>query len=415
MKKGFKIILASLGSIALLAGIAGAVYGSNSNIKNWIDNKINEDNSVNYPDYHDNDFGNNSSSSSDSGSTSQDSQTGSQTSGGSNSGSQSSGDNSGSSNSGGNQGGNSGGTSGGNNQGGSSQGNTTSYDDVNCTITLSKSKIYLEKANLSEDTSIPFSANIVGNPSDSRLLWWPLSNQYLSISKTVTQPNETLTVTSAYFNTTQYIRVCMLANTSIYADLPVVYVNDFTKMDFEGIGIFAAGTGTSKALCDSTTLSSSAKAKTWTDNAGTYFHCEPLYRSQMGWYSTPEVALEEGHICEVTASPGAEVYIKSRTHTHSSSNFIVMREADEFNGTIQSTWTVAQFTDIQFAMTELRYSDFGSDWDIFFKMKLPADFEGKTGTVVLKLMNQWYYAIHFNAYYGVSSGSLNETSVDFGG
>lgn len=408
MKKTLKVLLISIASIALIGGIAGAVFGTNNAIKSWIDEKINgSDSGISYPSYNDSDFqdqGSNTggNSSSDSGNSSQGGQ-----SGGNSQGSDSGGNSQGS-----DSGGNSQGSGGGNEQ--NPPAPEGDYDNENCEIIFSKSKIYLEKSDLSSDTSAPFSASIEGNPSDDRLLWWPLSNAHLSISKTVTEPGEELTVTSAYFNEIQYIRVCMLANTNIYMDLPVTYVNDFTKMEFLGIGIFSNTTsGSSKAICDATSYQPSAKEKTWTDHAGTYFHCEPLHREQSGWYSTPEVALEEGHICEVTASPGAPVYIKSRTHTHSSSNFYVMREEHEFDTHDQDTFTVTEYTDIEFDSTGLFYSSYGSDWDMYFMMVVPSDFEGKTGTVVFTLMNQWYYAIHFNAYHGVTTNTLNETEVSF--
>ncbi len=412
MKKPLKILLISIAALAIVGGVAGVVFGTNNTIRTWFDEKVNGNNSgISYPSYDEDDFNNSSSggnTSSDSGNTSGGNTSSDNTPGGNNSGNQGG-------NSQSNPGDDSGGS--GSGSGGESQNpplDPGDYDDENCEIILSKSKIYLEKSDLTSDTSTPFSATIDGNPSDDRLLWWPLSNAHLSISKTVTESGEELTVTSAFFNETQYIRVCMLANTNIYKDLPVVYVNDFTKMEMVGMGIFSSPTsGSSKAMCSATTYQPSASEKTWTDHAGTYFHCDPLYRSQSGWYSTPEVALEEGHMIEVTASPGAAVYIKSLTHTHSKDDFYVMREDHEFNPREQETFTVAEFTDIEFDSTALFYEDYGSDWQIYFMLEVPSDFEGQTGTVVLTLMNQWYYAIHFNAYHGVTSNTLNETEVSF--
>lgn len=405
MKKPLKILLISIAALAIVGGVAGAVFGTNNSIKSWFDEKVNgNDSGISYPSYDDSDFNNPSSGGNSS----------------SDSGNNSSGGNC-SENQGGNSQSNPGDDSGGSGSGsGSGQQDPNppvdpgNHDDENCEIVLSKSRIFLQKNDLTSVTSEPFSASIEGNPSDDRLLWWPLSNAHLSISKTVTEPDEELTVSSAYFNETQYIRVCMLANTNIYKDLPVIYANEFTKMDFEGIGIFSSPTsGSSKAICSYSSYEPSASAKTWTDHAGTYFHCDSLYRSQRGWYSTPEVALEAGHICEVTASPGAAIYIKSQTHTRSQDNFYVMNEEHEFNSHDQSTFTVDEFTDIEFESTGLFYDDYASDWYVFFMLQIPNDFEGQTGTVVLEIMDQWYYAIHFNAYHGVTSNTLNETEVSF--
>lgn len=387
MKKVVKVLLISLGAIALVAGVSGAVYGSSSSLRNWIEKHTTT------PTVTDS-----SQTSSTSGPSEDSSQPGSSSSehGSSSENNGSSSENPGS-----------------NTDPGSSQ-TPGEYDDENCSISLSTNHIYLRNNSLTETESDEFSASIEGNPSDDRLVWYPINGNILSVSKTVTESEETLTLSASYFNTTQYVRVAMVANPAIYEDLPVTYVNNIKSSEFISVGIYNKAGTSVQASCNCTSYEPSAKTTTWTDHDGTYFFSEKIYRPNDRWYGNPALAMEQGCMLEVTASPGAYIDFKGRVETYKKADIPIFAPEYQFTGADYTTFTVSEYTDINFASSYVYYQSYADLWDIHYRLQLPLDFEGQTGTVVLKLQD-WYYAIHFNAYHGVTSLNGVEENVDFGG
>ena len=62
MKKPLKILLISIAALAIVGGVAGAVFGTNNSIRSWFDEKVNgNDSGISYPSYDDSDFNNPSS------------------------------------------------------------------------------------------------------------------------------------------------------------------------------------------------------------------------------------------------------------------------------------------------------------------------------------------------------------------
>ena len=184
-----------------------------------------------------------------------------------------------------------------------------------------------------------FSASIEGNPSDDRLVWYPINGNILSVSKTITESEESLTVSASYFNTTQYVRVAMIANPSIYEDLPVTYVNNIKNSELISVGIFNKAGTSVQSSCGLTSYEPSARPTTWTDHDGTYFYCEKIYRPNDKWYSNPALAMEEGCMIEVTASPGAYIDFKGRIETYKRADTPIFSPEYQFNGADQTTFT----------------------------------------------------------------------------
>ena len=393
MKKVVKVLLISLGAIALVAGISGAVYGSSSSLRNWIDKhtttpSVTETSQTSSTSDSSEDSSSHGSSSSENGSSSENNGSSSESPGSSE-------------------------TPGSSENPGSSD-TPSDFDDENCSISLSTDHIYLRNNNLTLTESDEFSATIEGNPSDNRLVWYPINGNILSVSKTITESEESLTLSASYFNTTQYVRVAMVANPSVYEDLSVTYVNNVKNAEIISVGIFNKSGTSVQSSCTVSSYEPSARDCTWTDHDGTYFHSDKIYRSNDRWYSNPALAMEQGCMVEVTASPGAYIDFKGRIETYKRADTPIFSPEYQFDGSDYSTFTVSEYTDIDFASTYVYYQSYSDLWDIHYRLQLPLDFEGQTGTVVLKLQD-WYYAIHFNAYHGVTGMNGVEESVDFGG
>lgn len=374
MKKGLKIFLLSLGSIALIGGVAGTIYGTSDSVRNWIQDKINNPGEEKPDDSN----SSNNNQSSDNNNTSQDE-------GNNNSNPSTGGD--------------------------STNNNTDSnqYDDENCQISLSKDYIYLYDYDVKQATSEEFAATIIGHPSDNRLFWHPLSNEYITMENTVTKSGEMQKVTSKFFQNTQTVRVTMVSNPNIYKDLTVYFENPVSTYSFDYMYACKPSGSNGGSYQISSTSSSAAKGFTYTDNAGTYVHCDN-YQRPNSWYPSPAVSLEDGKILEVCASPNSIIKFKVTMNTKKTYNLPRFAETYDIDRD-ESLIIDNTYTTVRPEITHT-YDDFGSGWICYISVKTPTEYVNNDGLLTLCLFGQKYLSLHYNPYVAVSEANISDSNVN---
>ena len=396
MKKVIKTLLVSLGSIALLAGIAGTIYGTNDRVRNWVDEKIQGTEENTFPTYTEDDF---ESPSSENNSESEENPSGDDSGGGSGE------------DSGGDEGGGSGENDPGENNPGSQEHDPSpqEFDDENCEINLSKSKIRLYSSTF-VTASEAISASIDGNPSDSRLIWTPLNQGVVTVDKLVSDEDEEVTISAGYFAESQTVRVSMLANPSIYKDVTVLYCNEPLTIQTYSIGVSKTKTGN---LLKKNELYRFASVETsYTDHDGVYFYSPQYMYQSTTWWRTPEEAIEANNIAHIKASPGTWVELRFRDEVTKNSP-PVFRDQYAFTSDYH-TWTAPVYTTMEFSDSEVLYERFlDRRYDMLYRFQVPEDFVGQTGKVVVHHYTA-YFCIQFDAYYPVTGNSLSDQTIDLG-
>ena len=401
MKKVFKLLLLSLGSLVLIGGIAGAVYGSSKTVRNWVDEKIRGDEEKSsLPTYSEKDFDNK-----------QDTEKEKEDDSSSSSSTTPSDENHGSSENPGNN----------ENPEQSEQPNNnqeTEYDDENCEITLSKSLIYLSDPNNGLAESEEISASITGNPSSRKLVWYPKNNTDLFASKVIANDNEAITITSNFFTGSRYMEVCLVSNEDIKATVEVRYVNDVkSRLRIGPFGVLNSDQDTFLAQCSANSIGG-AQSCDYLDHNGLYFHCDRISRSNLYLCDSAQDAMTSSYCIEACASQGASLGIRFKTD-------VVTKNAKPVfdpQYAIAETWEdaiVPEYTTINCDpstfVTRYIYDNVNSHWLVSYTFKLPSNFDGNTGYICFKYRDK-YYAVHLNAYTAVSSTSvdLDETSINLG-
>ena len=255
-----------------------------------------------------------------------------------------------------------------------------------------------------------FSANIIGTHTDNRLVWVPSSAALISTSKPITHANEQITLTANWFSGRESVRVYMISNPSIYKDLIVEYANEPTSLSAYSYGVAATKDGS--VLKSNDCMRSNSTTVDYSNNAGVYFATNKTNHSDRTMFNTPEDAIDEDNIVRATVSPGTYFCFKMRVDVRKDSMPTFRNEY--FFTEDWKTFTVPVFTNVEFidsAATATRYSI--GTYEIYYRVRLPLDFEGKTGQVCFKMRTK-YYAFKFMPYYGVSNIGLDENTIDLG-
>lgn len=392
MKKVIKTLLVSLGSIALLAGIAGTIYGTNDRVRDWVDEKIQngtEENS--FPTYTEDDFETPSSEDSED----EENPSGDNTGG----------------EEGGNQGEGSGEEDPGNDPGGNQEQDPppSEHDDENCEINLSINRIRLYNSSFT-NASQQITATIDGNPSDSRLIWTPFNQSIISVDKLVSDEGEAVTVSADYFGDAQKLRVSMLANPDIYKDIEVVYCNEPLTIATKHIGV--AKTKEGNALKTNALYKFSSAQTEYTNHEGLYFY-SPKYEYQTyTWWRTPEEAISENNIAHIKASPGSWIELSFRDEVHET-GYPYFREQYSFTADYHS-WTAPVFTTMEFSDSTVLLQKYTQrNYDFMYRMQVPSDFIGQSGKVVIHHYTA-YFCIQFDEYYPVTGTGVSDQTIDLG-
>ena len=359
MKKVLRIILISLGSIALIASIASASYGISSVFKNWFETKQRT---------------------SEEPSSSKDSSKSSQKEDSSSSGGASSSDNPIS----------------------SSDPGSSSYEPPSSSeepsdppepeevgLVLSKLKIFLddEEQGAASDT---ITAAVTG--CDSTITWLVTSSNYVAVAEATTNSGEANTVScDAIFENVENIRVSLTDDPSIYEDVKVYYLNTPASLGLNTIGV----EGGSEAV------NSGYNSPITYDQDGIYFESNSyMTNNRYGeFFDTPQEAMSAGKCLLVTASQGCTINVQFKLRPKYK-QYMVQWPApyEDFEFTDYWNWLDEEDSTMLYETITCHAPSYNSlYWTYKIQIELPDDFNGKTGDFVINFGGK-YFDIHFNAY-----------------
>lgn len=356
MKKVFKIILLTIGSLGLITFIASASYGASSFFKNWFDTK--QQTSEDPID---------SSSSED-----KTSKPGSSSS--------------------------SGGASSSSNPSSSEPSSSSSSEQPSepeeVGLILSKNKIFLDEAEQGA-ASDTITATVTG--CDSTVSWLVTSSNYIAVSEATTNSGEANTVsTTGIFENVENIRVSLTDDPTIYEDVKVYYLNIPASLNLNTIGVkdINGNTGTES-------ISTGYNNPVTYDQDGIYFESNSyVSNNRYGeFFDTVEEAKSAGKSLLVTASQGSTVIAQFKLKPKYK-QYLVQWPApyEDFEFTDYWNWLDEEDTTMEYDEIGCFAPSYNSlYWTYKITITLPDDFNGKTGNFVINFGGK-YFNIHFNAY-----------------
>ena len=358
MKKIFKIILLTIGSLGLITFIASASYGASSFFKNWFDTKQQTSEEPN-------------------GSSSSDDKT-------SKPGSSSS----------------SGGASSSSNSSSSEPSSSSSEEPfipdepVDPGIILSKEKVFLddEEQGAAEDT---ITATVVG--CDSTVSWLVTSSNYITIAESTTNSGEANTVaTTGIFENVENIRVSLTDDPTIYKDISVYYLNIPASLNLNTIGV-----NDSNGNTVSESVNSGYTSPVTYDQDGIYFESNSyMTNNRYGeFFDTVEEAKSAGKSLLVTASQGSTVKVQFKLKPKYKQYLVQWPSPyEDFEFTDYWNWFDEDNSTMEYEELGCYAPSYNSlYWTYRITIKLTDDFNGKTGDFVVNFGGK-YFNIHFNAY-----------------
>ena len=357
MKKIFKIILLTIGSLGLITFIASASYGASSFFKNWFDTKQQTSEEPN-----------GSSSSED-----KTSKPGSSSSsGGASSSSNSSSSEPSSS---------------------SSEESSIPDEPVDPDIILSKEKVFLddEEQGAAEDT---ITATVVG--CDSTVSWLVTSSNYITIAESITNSGEANTVScSGIFENVENIRVSLTEDPTVYKDIKVYYLNEPDQLSVLTIGL-----GLGDSNYDRATVTRYNNPHTYNQN-DLYFDCNTYVENNRGcdFLDTAEEAMTAGKCLNATYSPGATVAIEVKVRpVYRSYDVQWPSPYEDFEFFDFWNWYDEDLSTIDYEEIACAgRQNISLYWVYRIDIKLADDFVSKTGDIVMNFGGK-YFCIHLNAY-----------------
>ena len=374
MKKVLRIILISLGSIALIASIASASYGISSFFKNWFETKQRT---------------------SEEPSSSKDSSKSSQKEDSSSSGGASSSDNPISSS----------------DPGSSSSESPSSSEEPSdppepeeVGLVLSKSKIFLddEEQGAASDT---ITATVTG--CNSTVTWLVTSSNYVAVSEATTNSGEVNTVScESIFENVENIRVSLTDDPTIYEDVKVYYLNEPDQLSILTIGI-----GLGNSNYDRATVTRYNNPHTYNQN-DLYFDCNTYVENNRdcNFLDTAQEAMTAGKCLNATYSPGATVAIEVKVRpNHRSYDVQWPAPYEDFEFFDYWNWYDEELSTIDYQEISCAgRQNISLYWVYRIDITLADDFSSKTGDIVMNFGGK-FFCVHLNAYLpGVTGVSNSE-------
>ena len=375
MKKVLRIILISLGSIALIASIASASYGISSFFKNWFETKQRT---------------------SEEPSSSKDSSKSSQKEDSSSSGGASSSDNPISSSDPGSS---------------SSESPSSSEEPSNppepeeVGLVLSKSKIFLDSEDHESAASDTITATVTG--CDSTVTWLVTSSNYVAVSEATTNSGEVNTVScESIFENVENIRVSLTDDPTIYEDVKVYYLNEPDQLSILTIGI-----GLGNSNYDRATVTRYNNPHTYNQN-DLYFDCNTYVENNRdcNFLDTAQEAMTAGKCLNATYSPGATVAIEVKVRpNHRSYDVQWPAPYEDFEFFDYWNWYDEELSTIDYQEISCAgRQNISLYWVYRIDITLADDFSSKTGDIVMNFGGK-FFCVHLNAYLpGVTGVSNSE-------
>lgn len=357
MKKIFKIILLTIGSLGLITFIASASYGASSFFKNWFDTK--QQTSEDPID---------SSSSED-----KTSKPGSSSS--------------------------SGGASSSSNPSSSEPSSSSSEEPSipdepeEIGLLLSKDKIFLdaEEQGAAEEN---ITATVTG--CDSTVTWLVTSSNYVSIAESTTESGEENTVScTGIFENVENIRVSLTDDPTIYQDVKVYYLNEPDQLSVLTIGI-----GLGNSNYDRATVTRYNNPHTYNQN-DLYFDCNTYVENNRSceFIDSLEDAMKAGYCLNATYSPGACIALEIKVRPVYRSYDVQWPSPNEdFDFFNYWEWYDEDLSTIDYEeIVCAGRQNISLYWVYRIDIKLADDFVSKTGDIVMTFGGK-YFCVHLNAY-----------------